>query len=136
MSSVRDVSERSHIEKELQEANDRLHAILEGLDVGVFVISVASREILYANSYLKDLFDADIVGKKCTQVFGYRDDVCEDCYAFAAERKAAHSTDGQTPNTDIGELNGYSFEYRLPNVDRWFWINIRPISWEDNQLAA
>ncbi|MCF7927685.1 MAG: PAS domain-containing sensor histidine kinase [Spirochaetales bacterium] len=125
MSIVRDFTERSPIEKELKETHDRLHTILEGLDVGVFVISSSSREILYANSYLRQLIDTEPIGKKCTEVFGYRKELCDECIFFT--------------NSDENGGNGkesFTMEYRLPNIDKWFWINIRPISWKENSTAS
>jgi PAS domain S-box-containing protein len=116
-----DITSRVRAQEELRVFRNQLFTILENLDSGVFVVSPKTGKILYVNTYLWQVFSTDMIGHTCTEVFGYRSDLCEKCPV-------------RSPNSKlVGESEPVrSYEYKIPNTEKWFFVQQRPIRWVDD----
>ena len=76
---ARDMTEQRKIRDELEAANRRFLTILQHINVGILVVARQSREILYANPYIQSFYPEPLEHKQCTQVFGYKEELCPQC---------------------------------------------------------
>lgn len=105
-------------------AHDQLLAVMEGLEVGIFILNPNSKEVLYANHYLKQLLPEDPTGKNCITIFGNQDEICKRCLQFGLDHLAG-SADSDT------QMQPY--EYHLPGGGKWLLIRSAPIRWRNGQ---
>lgn len=122
---VTEITEHVRIREELEAAHRRFLTILQHIKVGILVVARHSREILYANPYIQSFYEESLEHKLCTDVFGYKPDLCSVCPASSAA--------GRDP--DVGDRSA-SGEYELPLVDKDFLMQASPIEWTDGQDAA
>jgi len=125
LSVVRDITERKKAQESLRLFHNQLLTILENQEAGVFVLSLETGKILYSNSYMKKLFDSELVGQECYEVFGYKEEMCPFCpnYLYAESGKSAPEA-----------ITFY--EYQPPNNAGRFMVHVRPIRWVDDTEAT
>jgi PAS domain S-box-containing protein len=136
-----------HLNKELQISNEELNAIndqmslinenlyntnytlesernqflnlLDGIPENIYVSDKESFVIVFANKKLKELYNEDIIGKKCFQVFYNHQAPCDFC-----------------TNLHIFERNEpYYWENYNAKLDKYFYMIDRAIKWIDGKQA-
>ena len=125
LSVARDITERKKAQESLRLFRNQLLTILENLEAGVFVLSLKTGKVLYANSYMKRVFGEELVGRRCHEVLGYKDHMCPYCpnYLYGA-------SGGSEPEP----LTFY--EYRPPESSTRYMMHVRPITWVDTTQAT
>jgi len=73
----RDVTERKHMEDELQSEKNKLQSVVDALEYGL-TIQDKDYNIIYQNKPSQKPFGAHL-GEKCYRVYAGRDEVCEGC---------------------------------------------------------
>ena len=122
---ARDMTEQRKIRDELEAANRRFLTILQHINVGILVVARQSREILYVNPYMQSFYPDPLEHKLCTQVFGYKEDLCPQC--------PVHFDSGKTEEEKHEFITS---EYHLPDIEKYFLLQISPIQWVDKSKAA
>jgi PAS domain S-box-containing protein len=122
---ARDMTEQRKIRDELEVANRRFLTILRHINVGILVVARQSREILYVNPYMQSFYPDPLEHKLCTQVFGYKEDLCPQC--------PVHFDSGKTEEEKHEFITS---EYHLPDIEKYFLLQISPIQWVDKSKAA
>jgi PAS domain S-box-containing protein len=109
--------------KELRASRERLYTVLDSIDAAVYVADMGTREILFANKVLRDLF-GDVVGQLCWQALQVgQSGPCDFC------------TNDKLLDSD-GEPGGvYSWEFQNTANGRWYEIRDRAIRWVDGRIA-
>jgi PAS domain S-box-containing protein len=122
---VTEITEQRRIRSDLEAANRRFLTILKYINVGIIVIARDSQEILYVNPYMQSFYPDPLEHKLCTQVFGYKEDLCPQCPVFNTSEK-----------TEKADHQFIISEYHLPEIEKYFLMQISPIRWVDKQEAA
>ncbi len=122
---ARDMTEQRRIRSELEAANRRFLTILQYINVGILVIARHSREILYVNPYIQSFYPAPLEHKLCTEVLGYKEDICPQCPVLF--------TSDETEKTENQFIIS---EYYLPELEKYFLGQVSPVRWVDKQEAA
>ena len=118
----RDISERKRSEQVIRQANQRVNAVLAGIDAVVYVTDLQSKKILYANSKATELY-GELEGKICWQtIHRNQQEPCPDCPAPKLICK-----DGRT------ELQSTEFQHRESGL--WFHATDCVIPWDDGRLV-
>jgi len=118
----RDISERKRTEKIIRQANQRVNAVLAGIDAVVYVTDIQTRTILYANSKARELY-GNLEGKICWQAIYTKQH--EPCPACPAEKLI-----GEDGETDLRAT-----EFQHPDSGRWFHATDCVIPWDDGRLV-
>lgn len=122
---VTEISERKRVADELRNANQRFLTILQHVNVGILVVIRNSRQIIYANPYMQSFYSAPLEGQTCTQVFGYKEEHCPQCTLFTSSDQPLEQSQ-----------NYISTEYHLPEIGKYFLLQMNPILWVDKQDAV
>ncbi len=122
---ARDMTEQRRIRSELEAANRRFLTILQYMNVGIVVIARHSREILYVNPYIQSFYQEPLEHKLCSQVLGYKENICPQCPVLFPSEKSEKT-----------EEQFIISEYYLPEIEKYFLGQISPIRWMDKQEAA
>ncbi len=118
----RDISERKRSERIIRQANQRVNAVLAGIDAVVYVTDIQTRTILYANSKARELY-GELEGKTCWRtIHSGRQEPCPSC-----------------PATDLISNDGsngmHSSEFQHPGSGLWFHATDCVIPWDDGRLV-
>lgn len=107
----------------LEDANQRMLAILEGIEAFVYVVDVESYEILYLNKFCKELY-GDVVGSTCWQVL--QKGMSGPC-DFCPNKKLVHDEN----------LAGKTYIWEQFNTfnGRWYSAQDRLMRWVDGSLV-
>ncbi len=110
-------------EKTIHESEVRFRRLLDSLDVLVYVSDMASFEVIFINTYGKNLL-GDVTGKICWQSI-QKDQTgpCDFC-----TNKYLLDKDGKP-----GEV--YTWEFKNTVNGKWFHIIDRAITWSDGRLV-
>lgn len=101
----------------LDRSDQRLHAVLDGLNAGVYVADTATHEIVYMNKYLQNIF-GDAVGNVCWKIFHqHRSAPCELC------------TNEQLPPPEESITPGHIRVSHNPGNGKWYEIHNRSVCW-------
>ena len=93
-------------------------SLFDNIDEMVYVVDLETYEILYANLYLKKLFDKRLVGELCYNALYGRSSPCESCINRVA------SKDGGKP---------CNWECYNPVLDRFYMVTDQVIRWFDGR---
>ncbi|MFC1609660.1 PAS domain S-box protein, partial [Myxococcota bacterium] len=113
-----DIAERKEVEKKLEEEQQRLLTLLDGINEVCYVSDPDTYEILFANKFLRDAFGRPLVGGICYKEFQGFDEPCEFC-----------TNDKILANP--GEL--YQWEHDNPVLNKDFLVTDRIIKWPDGR---
>jgi len=124
LSVARDISDRIKAEQQLRESHKRLLRVLDSLDAVVYVATMDSHEILYANRKLMDIC-GDITGKICWQVLHIGQTgpcaFCTNDKLLTPEGKPAAAP--------------YVWEFENSISGRWYNIHDKAIEWVDGRIV-
>ncbi|MBF0344516.1 MAG: PAS domain S-box protein [Nitrospirae bacterium] len=121
----RDISERVKYEQTIREAYERLTIILDSVEAVVYVADMDTYEIIFANSYVKEAFNNDIItGKKCWQTF--QDDQNGPC---------SFCTNNKLLDANSNPLGVYKWEHKNTANNRWYYMQDRAIRWVDGRIV-
>jgi PAS domain S-box-containing protein len=119
----RDITERRNAEEALWQTQERLVAVLDGLEAIVYVSDLETYEILFINKYTRETF-GDVSGRICWQAFQCgQEGPCGFCV----------STDLLT--SEGKPRGGYTWECRNTINDRWYYVQDRAIHWVDGRMV-
>jgi signal transduction histidine kinase len=110
---------------ELARSNELLSVMLDSVDGIIFVADIDTHEILFANSYLKNLFGFDPVGKKCCRyVHAGADNQCGFCsnYQFLNEHGVPSPP--------------HFSEFQNPFTQKWYRAKDQAIRWYDGRYVG
>ncbi len=109
--------------EEFQESHKMLIKILESLDAIVYVASIETHKVLFANKYVRDLY-GDAIGMPCWKVFqAGQTGPCDFC---TNERLLA-------PKGQSSEI--HKWEYQNLNTKKWYEARDRAITWVDGRTV-
>ncbi len=124
MASVHDITEQRRARAELEASHQHFMTVLDGLDAAIYVASLESDEILFANRAFKNIYGYDAIGRNCWQVTS----ACHpDPARFidAARQLAPHQTPLELHDTELqNTLNGH-----------WYQLRERAIQWVDGRVV-
>ena len=99
-----DISERKKAERELFESNEFNQYLLESIPFGMAIVNQAG-VILFNNYKFEEMFDNNLIGKKCWDIYKSDKKQCQECPLKSA------IFIGQQKNIDVyDDLNNRSFE--------------------------
>ncbi|MEW6067751.1 MAG: diguanylate cyclase [Nitrospirota bacterium] len=105
-----------------KEIVDEVFAIIDGLEVAVYVADMQTYEILYVNNYIEKHFGKDLTGKKCYQALHDEDKPCGFC---TNDRLLV---DGKAGMPLI-------WDYHNKKTGLWYQYIDRAIKWPDGRLV-
>lgn len=114
-----DVTEQRRSDALLHEQWENTKSILDGIPHVIYVADPSSYEVLFVNSYFRELLGSDPVGKQCYEAFQGFDAPCDFC----------------TNERILNSNEPYDWEYYNPMVKRHFLISDRIIRWADRPQA-
>ncbi|MGV1100513.1 PAS domain-containing hybrid sensor histidine kinase/response regulator [Thiovibrio sp. JS02] len=110
-------------DRQARDAHLRLLAILDSLDAIVYVADMRSYELLFLNTYAKNLF-GDITGKICWQSLqAGQTGPCPFC------------TNDKLLNAAGRPCGTHVWEFRNTRTGQWFYIHDKAIEWADGRLV-
>ncbi len=119
-----DVSERKRTELLLQYGKSQLESVLNKIDASIYVADMASHEILFMNTYMKDKHQADLTGRVCwASIHGKQDGPCEFC---TNDRLVDEAGNPKEP---------YIWEFFDKSAEQWFELSNLAIPWTDGRLV-
>ncbi|MEW6520547.1 MAG: diguanylate cyclase [Thermodesulfobacteriota bacterium] len=119
---ARNLDHLSRAKERVEEANDRLLAVLDSIDAIVYLADMQTGELLFVNKYAKEIF-GDITGGICWQTLQAGQSApCPFC------------TNDQLINA-AGEPRMHRWEFRNTVNGRWYDIRDRAIRWMDGRLV-
>ena len=123
MASVTDITEPKRVRAALEAAHARFEAVLDGLDVAVFVADAQSDEILYANRAFQVLHGFDAVGRSARTVADPQPELGD--YRLDPRRVSA----AEVPK----EL--FDGELRHALSGRWYHVREQATRWVDGRVV-
>lgn len=78
IATVRDISERKHMEENLENINDFQNTLLQTIPFGIDIVDEAGN-ILFLSEKFQKLFGKDYLGKKCWELYRDNKTRCEKC---------------------------------------------------------
>ncbi|MBL8309176.1 MAG: hypothetical protein JNL19_02025 [Burkholderiales bacterium] len=109
---------------DLQNTNERFETVLDSLDVSVYVSDLASNELLYCNTHLRETFPELSVGVDATSFEHGFAPIPSEKYPAAALLRDDGAPGGVFKD-EVEELPGR----------RWFLMRTRAVHWVDGRLA-
>ena len=110
---------RVRVQEQLSAQWRDFESVLDGIEQAVYVASLDSHEILFANRYLRDLLEGNPVGKICHEVLQGSEVPCKFC-----------------TNELLTELGGpYVWEHFNPVIERHYLITDHLIDWSNGEQA-
>ncbi len=121
---VRDISERKKMEEDINIAIARFETLVNSLDALVYVADMETYELLFVNTYGKEIWGKEIVGKICWQTLqGGQHGPC----SFCSNNKLIDGN-GNPTGTAILELQN-----TVNNA--WYECRDQAIPWSDGRLV-
>jgi PAS domain S-box-containing protein len=120
-----DITERKQAEDALTQAHERFTSVLNGLEAIVYVADMQTHEILFANQYARQLFNTDLVGKRCWETLHIGQ--AGPC-AFCTNKKLVTAAGEPAKESCVWE-----FENAL--VKKWFYVQDRAIYWNTGKVV-
>ncbi len=108
----------------LKSTNERFETVLDSLDVSVYVSDLASNELLYCNTHLRETFPGLEVGRNANQF--------EDGFLQSPSGKYP-AQQLITVEGEPGEVFKDELEHRASH--RWFLTRTRAVRWVDGRVA-
>lgn len=124
MGAMTDITEPKRVRAELEASQERVKAVLDGLDSAVYVADSRYDEILFANRAFQNIFGFDAVGKNCWEV-------------TAACRPPVGSYDSDPKRLSPEVLPRQLFDGEVQNSlsGRWYHLHDRAIRWVDGRVV-
>jgi PAS domain S-box-containing protein len=117
-----EIIERQQAQNALKISHERFLTVLNSLEAIVYVIDMQNHEILFANQYVKKIFQTEnFDGKICWQAFYGQTSPCSFC-----NNAQLLTTEGQSTGV-------HSWEFQHPKNKRWYYIQNRAIRWTEGQ---
>jgi len=107
----------------LQHLHERFTTVLDSLNVAVYVADMQTHEVLFANQYTQNLFKADPTGKVCWKTLYGRSEPCQFC------------TNSKLVTAEASATGIYTWEFKNPLFERWYYVQDRAIPWNDGRLV-
>jgi len=119
----RDLSERKKAQEELENAHERLTAVMDSLDALVYVADMETHELLFVNKFGRDIW-GDVTGKNCWKTLqAGRSGPCEFCTNHALL-------------DDHGRPSGvHRWEFKNTVDGQWYDCHDQAIQWTDGRLV-
>lgn len=118
-----DVTERTKVEQELLNSQERFRSIMDSLDAIVYVADMDTYEVLYINEYARRAF-GDVIGKLCWKSMqSDQRGPCDFC------------TNRYLLNPDGSPAEPYRWELLNTRTERWYYITDKAIRWSDGRLV-
>ncbi len=73
------IEQYQQAQTDLQAAHEQFITVLDGIDASIYVADMTSREIIFANRHIKQLFGDHLEGKKCHVIFRQESRPCDPC---------------------------------------------------------
>lgn len=109
--------------QELNQSNQTLITVLEGIDADVYVADFETHEILFANKHLRESFKDSLVGKMCYEIFRQETSVCTNC------------KNNLLINLDRQPAGVHIWEGQNPVTKQWYKNADRAIRWQDGRYV-
>lgn len=119
----RDQSDERHAQARLDESRQRMRTVLDSIDAAIYVSDMESYELLFANSYLRNIFGDGILGKPCYQVLQGKDSPCGFC------------SNSRLLDKEGRAAGVYKWEFQNRVSGHWYDIRDRAIVWLDGRLV-
>jgi PAS domain S-box-containing protein len=116
-----EVTKRELAERALSAQRQELTSIFDSIDEAIYVVDSATYEVLYVNSAAKAIFGADVVGRKCYQVFQGLDKPCDFC------------TNAMILGENLGKPYVWQFQNQIDG--RWYRCIDKAIGWPDGRMV-
>jgi len=118
----RDITDRVLAEKKLEESANKLKTIVNAVSEGLAIVD-ENHVILEANEFLCKSFGlkrADVINKKCSQIFPPWEETCKDCPLKKIFKNDEHSpVIEKTKISKNGMIRYFSIQcYPIPNFDK------------------
>ncbi|MDO9083813.1 MAG: PAS domain S-box protein [Humidesulfovibrio sp.] len=118
-----DITERKHMELELQRSNERFLRVLENQADAIFVADSETDALLYANKVVRDAMGQEILGRPCWAAMRGGQNQCQNC-----PRKSLLD--------ELGEpLGVMTREEHDTATGAWSLVRVQAIRWVDGRLA-
>jgi C4-dicarboxylate-specific signal transduction histidine kinase len=128
MTSVTNITEAKRIRDQLSASHERFTTVLEGLDASVSVLSVAQRELLFANRSYRLWFGGD-AHSHLMLAGGVVGD-----FAEPGANEGEDDLSG-LPTRDLTEAGIDPREVYIEATQKWFDVRARYLQWTDGRLA-
>jgi len=107
---VRDISARVRAVKALNESQQRLLTVMDGIHATIYVADLDTHEVLFMNRHMKDVYGENYQRRKCYQVTRRLSEPCKFCTNSALRKmpddgKREIMWEGQNPITNIWYVN-------------------------------
>ncbi len=118
---TRELSEKTEA---LQREQDKFSAVLDSLELFIYVADMETYEILFTNEFGRRSFNHSLVGSICWETL--QQDQTEQC-SFCTNSKLL---DEQGQPTGV-----HTWEWYSPKNNRWYYIHDRAIRWTDGRIV-
>ena len=118
-----DITERKLTEHALKSSYERFQAVLDNLDVIVYVADMESHEVLFVNKLSKEVF-GDITGR-----------VCWESIQAGQSGPCAFCTNSRLINPDGTPADPVIWEFQNTGNNRWYECRDQAIRWIDGRLV-
>ena len=118
-----DITEKKRTDEIIRNSREKLFTILDSLDASVYVATLDTHDILFANKVLWDA-RGNVIGKKCWEVLQHR-----------AKGPCNFCNNDQLVDADGQPGNIHAWEFQNPATGKWFAIRDQAISWYDGSLV-
>ncbi|MDM8542984.1 PAS domain S-box protein [Desulfococcaceae bacterium HSG9] len=120
----RDITERKKAEEVLRQSHERFSAVMNSLEASVYVADMETYEVLFVNKLMQDLFETDMVGKKCWETI----------------QDGQHGPCDFCTNNRLFDANGdvagvYVWQHQNTVTGRWNELRDQAIRWTDGRLV-
>ncbi len=118
-----DITDRKNAEKELQNSNERLLTVFNGINAFVYICDMETHEVLFVNDFGLKVWGSDITGQKCHKALQGLDKPCSFC------------TNDKLIDEDGQPTGVYEWEFKNSVNKRWYDIRDSAIRWTDGRLV-
>lgn len=124
MGAMTDITEPKRVRAELEASQERVKAVLDGLDSAVYVADSRYDEILFANRAFQNIFGFDAVGKNCWEVT-----------AACRPPVGAYDSDPKRLSPEVLPRQLFDGEVQNTLSGRWYHLHDRAIRWVDGRVV-
>jgi len=118
-----DITDRKCAEATIKEAHQRLLAVLDSMDAGIYVADMETYELLFVNRCTQNIY-GNIVGKKCWQTLQEgMTGPCEFC------------TNDKLLDADGRPTGVYQWEIINTKTERWYECRDNALRWIDGRMV-